>query len=119
MRTEILYPRVHQHPRLYEKHMAELEKAQTLLQQQIEEHKMLLDLDMLLNPPEAKKQGGAVPHEHVHEQDPSHTHERPKDSEVVPLPQRGRTLMPSDSHPDWRYHRNSAHRMRFNSGGRS
>ncbi len=75
-------------PRFYERNMKELAKAQTLLQKQIEEHELLLELDVLLDPPESRKQSVAVPHEHVHEQGSSRTHEHPKAAETVPLPQR-------------------------------
>ena len=75
-------------PRFFERNMKALETAQTLLQQQIEEHEFLLEMDTLLNPSAAKKQGTAVPHEHVHEQDPSHTHERAKDTAAATPQQR-------------------------------
>lgn len=75
-------------PRFYERNMKELAKAQSLLQQQIEEHELLLDMDALLDSHESQKQGGAVPPDHVHEQDQSHTHDLPRDSETVPLSQR-------------------------------
>ena len=72
-------------PRFFERDMKELDKAQSLLLQQIEEHELLLELDTILDTPEAKKQERDVPHQHVHEQDPSHTHERPKDVEAAQL----------------------------------
>lgn len=75
-------------PRFYERNMKELAMAQSLLQQQIEEHKLLLDMDVLLDSPESQKQSSATPHDHVHEQGHSHTHDLPKDAEDVPLPQR-------------------------------
>ena len=75
-------------PRFFERNMKALETAQTLLQQQIEEHEFLLEMDTLLNPAAAKKQGTAAPHEHVHEQDPSHIHESPKDTAAATPQQR-------------------------------
>ncbi len=75
-------------PRFYERDMKELAKAYSLLQQQIEEHEFLLELDALLPSSESQKQSSATPHDHVHEQGHSHTHDLPKDAEDVPLPQR-------------------------------
>ena len=95
-------------PRFYERRMKHLEKAQTYLQQQIEDHEALLELDALLNPPEEGKQTVLMPHDHAHDHD--HTHETPQTPEPVrsqqrqlpdakqPLPQR---KMPPELHtPD-------------------
>ena len=77
-------------PTFYEQRMKALEEAQTFLQQQIEEHEALLDIDALLNPPEEKKQVVTVPHEHT--LDHNHTHETPQVPEALPSQQR--------QHPD-------------------
>ena len=74
-------------PCFFERNMKELETAQSMLHQQIEEHEFLLEMDKLLDTPEAKKEESGIPPENGHEQDPSHTHERPKDAEASP-PQR-------------------------------
>ena len=42
-------------PRFYERNMKELKEAQVLLQQQIEDHQLLLEMDTLLNPSEDKQ----------------------------------------------------------------
>ena len=75
-------------PRFYERNMKELAKAQSLLQQQIEEHELLLELDSLLDSSELQKQIGAVPPVRVDEQGQAHTHDLREDSESVPLRQR-------------------------------
>ena len=72
-------------PTFHERRMKKLEQAQTFLQQQIEEHEALLDIDdALLNPPEEGKQTAPVPHQH--------THETPQIPEALPSQQR--------QHPD-------------------
>ena len=74
-------------PRFYERNMQELEVSQTLLQQQIKDHELLLKLDTLLNPPEEKKQIVTVPTEHTREHDSDHTHEVPQTRERSPSKQ--------------------------------
>ena len=49
---------------LYERKMKALKEAQNLLQQQIEDHELLLELDTLLNPSEEKEQIVTVPDRH-------------------------------------------------------
>ena len=71
-------------PRFYERHMKELKQAQVYLQQQIEDHELLLELDALLNPTEEKKQSAPGAREHVHKQDPDLTRETPQDPDTVP-----------------------------------
>ncbi len=75
-------------PRFFERNMKELETAQTLLQQQIEEHELLLELDTLLNTPEEKQPHGTVPPEQAREREPGHTHEPPTSQKTAPTQQR-------------------------------
>lgn len=83
-------------PRFYERNMAELEKAQVNIQQQLKDHEFLLDLDTLLNTPEAKQQGVAISHERP--QDPEHvqTQGAQRSSETASSPQRPH---PSENQP--------------------
>ncbi len=74
-------------PRFFERNMKELEKAQILLQQQIEEHEFLLEMDTLLTPSEDKKQIVISPRDHGPEKDPDHTHEAPQTDERSPSKQ--------------------------------
>ncbi len=74
-------------PRFFERNMKELEAAQILLQQQIEEHEFLLEMDTLLTPSEDKKPIVISPHDHGHEKDPDHTHEAPQTDERSPSKQ--------------------------------
>lgn len=62
-------------PTFHEKRMKALGEAQTILQQQIQEHEALLDIDALLNPPEKGKQIAPAPHDHATEHEHDHTHE--------------------------------------------
>ena len=64
-------------PRFYERNMEELEKAQVSLQQQIEDHEFLLEMDTFLNSPEETQPSGTVPPEQARGDDPGHTAEPP------------------------------------------
>ena len=77
-------------PRFYEQQMKALEEAQVRLQQQIEYHEKMFELDSLLEPSEAGKQNTPISHDHVHKHD--HTHETSQPPETVPSQHR--------QHPD-------------------
>lgn len=79
-------------PTFHEQRMKKLGKAQTFLQQQIQEHEALLDIDALFNPPEKGKQTAPAPHDHVTEQEHDHTHGTPQSPDMLPSQQR--------QHPD-------------------
>ncbi len=69
-------------PRFYERDMASLEKSLNLLQQQIEDHELLLELDAMLNPPDKGKQTDPIPHEHSQDHEHDHGHETPQTPEA-------------------------------------
>ncbi len=75
-------------PRFYERDMASLEKSLNLLQQQIEEHELLLELDAQLDPPNIATQTDPVPHEHPQDHEHDHGHETPQTPDEKPEQQR-------------------------------